>query len=345
MTNNVYSPYKVVHHREKIEQLKKGELISPIFAQIDLTNVCNLNCNFCFYRVNVFELGDWDPQGFIPTDVALKLLDELKEIGVEALEWTGGGSIECHPDWKKIIAKSKDLGFQNSIVTNGTLLDDEGLELIKDFAWVRFSFDTNNSETYKIIKGKDLFETALNNARKLIKMKDNNIIGFSFIICKDNYDEIVEATQLAKDNGFNNIRFSLAYTPLREKMFEGIWDKIVKNIEIAKGYEDDKFKVFAFSNRINELSSKTLSSYCGFHHFCAVISPTGIYPCCRLKDNDKFNLGKLGDNTFKEIWFGEKRKKFIEKIGNGCPYSCWMRDKNDFIKYLITDNPQHVNFI
>ena len=35
--NDYYSPYKAVHHEDRIKQLRAGDIIDPVFAQIDLT--------------------------------------------------------------------------------------------------------------------------------------------------------------------------------------------------------------------------------------------------------------------------------------------------------------------
>jgi len=345
-----YSPYKVAYHNDKIEQLRKGEMIVPLFAQIDLTNICNLNCSFCSYKIGNYKsnvMKDFKKQDKIDKKILFRILEEMKQSGVKALEWTGGGEPTAHPDWKEIVRKAKELGYEQSLVTNGTLLDDEGIELIQDFEWVRFSIDASNSETYNIIKKRDVFDIAISNLKKLIKVKESkNIVGVSFIVCRENYKEIYDSMKLAKKLGCNNVRYSLAYTPIKEKMFEGIWDEIVNQIGLVKKEETEDFKVFSFSNRINEISQKVKCGSCYFHEFVVALGANGIiYPCCLLNYNPKFNLGDLTKHSFRDIWFGEKRKKFTKMVRNGCPYSCWMTDKNKFITSLVQEDPPHVNFI
>lgn len=341
--DDVYSPFKVAHHKDKLEQLKKGEIITPVFVQWDLTNICNLLCNFCFYLTN--KLSDWNPIDTMPTETVFRILGELKSLDVKAIEWTGGGSIECHPDYKDILKEAKRLGFQQALVSNGTLLDEEALHIIGDFEWVRFSIDSVTSGTYKKIKGKDLFQKAIDNLKRLLEIKShNNVVGYSFVVCRENYTEILEATKFAKELGCDNIRFSLAMTPSGDKLFDGIWKECTNQLKEAKQEECNSFRVFSFSNRIFELAGQVFSDSCYYTDFVGVIAPRGMYPCCRLKDNKNFNFGNLEEKSFKEIWFGEKRKKFLNAVRNGCPYSCWMTDKNKFISYLLEENPRHVNF-
>lgn len=345
MTNkNVYSPYKITKWMNKLDEIKKGKLPYPVFIQWDLSNVCNMNCTFCFYRI--WGLTDWNDKEYMPTETVMRVMDELKGLGVKAIEWTGGGSIECHPDWKKIIKRAKELGFKQALVTNGTLLDDEGLELIKDFEWVRFSVDAADKETFKKIKRIDQFDRVMETIKKFLKIKESNcVLGFSTIVCPENHKQIYETAKLAKDLGCDNARFSLALTPKGNKLFENIWSECLKQLDKLKELNDDNFRIFTFSNRINELSEKVFSRFCGYHHLVGVIAPRGVYPCCRVKDYKKYNFGDLNKQTFKEIWLGEKRKKFIEDISKGCPFSCWMADKNKFIEYLLDDNPPHKEFI
>ncbi|MHA1852569.1 MAG: radical SAM/SPASM domain-containing protein [Candidatus Heimdallarchaeaceae archaeon] len=344
MKDEIYSPFKIAHHKKKLYHLSKGRLIMPVFIQWDLTNKCNNNCSFCFYKIN--PLTDWNKNDEMPTDIVFRVLEELKELGIKAIEWTGGGEPTLHPDHKEIFKRAKKLGFEQALVTNGTLLDEKTLQIIKDFEWVRFSVDAATAETYRAIKSTDLFDVVIRNLRRLIRIHEENcIIGFSFIVCPDNYREILMATKMAKALGCDNIRFSLAMTPSKEKLFENIWDECLDELELAKSEETEYFKVFEFSNRINVLAKDVLSDYCGYHHFVGVIAPRGVYPCCRLKDDATFNFGSLEKHTFKEIWKGKKRRRFIESIKNGCPYDCWMTEKNKFIKYLITKDVKHVNFI
>lgn len=341
---DVYSSFKVLANPGKIKQLKRNEIITPLLIQWDISNRCNLGCNFCFYLIN--QLSDWDKDAIMPTELCFRVLDELKDLGVKAIEWTGGGSVECHPDYKRILLKSKEIGFENALVTNGTLLDNEAFDIIKDFKWVRFSIDAASGYTYWSIKKRNHFNTAISNLEKLINIKDeSNVIGFSFIVCRENYNKIVNAAKLAKDLGCDNVRFSLAMTPEGDNLFSGIWNDCVKQLREAKKLEDDDFKVFEFSNRIFELEGSTHSPCCYYTDFVGVISPSGVYPCCRLKDDGKFNFGKLEEQSFRDIWFGEKRKQFLDKIRNGCFYACWMNEKNKIITALVHSPKEHINFI
>jgi MoaA/NifB/PqqE/SkfB family radical SAM enzyme len=340
----VYSSFKVAHHQDKIKQIRKKKLITPTMVQWDITNRCNLSCSFCFYHI--YPLTDWDIKTEMPYDTIASILSELYLIGIRTVEWTGGGEPTLHKNWELITTLATSLGFEQALVTNGTLID-KCINLIRNFEWVRVSVDAATKETYAKVKGFDRFDTVINNIKQLVKERNQgNVIGFSFIVCQENYQEIMDAAELAKSLGCDNIRFSLAMTPEHDKLFDGIWAECVNQLDEARKLEDSNFKVFSFSNRINEIAHKSHSSHCHYCQFVGVISPTGIYPCCRLKDDNLFNFGTLEKTSFSEIWNSTKRKTFIRMVAEkGCGYDCWMTEKNNFIHYLTQTNPRHVNFI
>ena len=343
---DVYSSYKAAMHRDKMDQIRRGELITPLNIQWDLTNQCNLNCVFCFYHL--YPLTDWDRKATMDTTLVMELLGEVSRMGVRSIEWTGGGEPTLHKDWRAIFTRAATLGFEQALVTNGTLLKPGDMPLLAGFEWVRFSVDAATAETYVRTKGGDYFQKVIDNITLLLKVrKPENVIGFSFIVCPENYMEIGKAASLAKSLGCDNIRFSLAMTPKHDALFEGIWSECVKQLDEARSLEDDHFRVFAFSNRINALSQTTLSHHCHYCQFVAVIAPAGLYPCCRLKDEGKFNLGALDNHaSFGQVWFSQKRADFVKSVAkHGCLYDCWMTDKNEFIHYLTLQNPRHGNFV
>ena len=251
---DIYSPYKVLNYLDKIEQLKNGELPSPVFVQWDLTNKCNLNCSFCFYRdactEDGYKLTDWDEMEEFPKDVSIRILHELREMDVKAVEWTGGGEPTVHPHHKELFRLAQEIGLKQALVTNGALLDDESIDLIKDFEWVRFSVDASDAETYMKVKRLNVFDKVIRNIEKLVKAKKpRNIVGMSFIVCPDNYKNIHDFALLGKKLGVDNVRYSIAMTPEGDKLFEGIWDEIVEQLNRAKEHETEDFKIFSFSNR------------------------------------------------------------------------------------------------
>ena len=352
----LYSSFKAAHHLEKIAGLRKGELIAPTQVQIDLTNKCNHRCPYCFYRCARNERLNalFNENDCIPTERMLKLLPELRETGVAAIQYTGGGEPMCHPDFVKIIEETAKQKFDWSLVTNGSHKNMNGFEDIFNTAtWVRVSVDAATRETYQMSQGTtpDDFDKAKSFIQMLTKKCPKVTVGVSFVINPINYKEIIEATHMAKEMGCSNIRFSIAYTPRGIDLYKDTWTEIGEISQRAKHFEDKTFKVFNLATaHLENLDLRQKGySFCGYQHFTAVIGADQIvYPCCTLKYNSVTGFGNLKENTFKELWHGDKRKEWLafdhmNKVCNKNP--CWMDKKNEFISYLIQQDPPHVNYI
>ena len=40
---------KIYYYIDKVEQLEKGNFVGPITCEIDPSNRCNADCNFCMF--------------------------------------------------------------------------------------------------------------------------------------------------------------------------------------------------------------------------------------------------------------------------------------------------------
>jgi len=352
---HLYSPLKIIHHRNKIEQLKKGDLIYPTQIQIDLTNECNHNCPFCFYRCAKDDQlnAKFCDKDFIPNLRACELIDEFKELGIPAIQFTGGGEPLKHPDFHKILSHTINNGMEWSLVTNGVLLNSDYVDLYKTATWIRVSVDAASKEIYNKSQGCNGsdYEKVIENIKMLVKHCGNVEIGLSFVVNPINFREIIEFKKLAEYLKVNNIRYSVSYTPKGIKIFKEHWLSVLEETRQVVSDEKSSLKVFdLINNHLTNLDSKQKNySQCGYQHFTSVIgADLNVYPCCTLKYNSVVCFGNLKNRSFKDIWTGKERLNWIvsDHIKNVCNSKpCWMDGKNELINYLLIKNPPHVNFI
>ena len=86
--------------------------------------------------------------------------------------------------------------------------------------------------------------------------------------------------------------------------------------------------------------------FCGYQFFTWAVGYEGlVYPCCIMKYHKGFALGDLRNYSLKEIVDSKERQRFIQSFDVHDCKACWLRDKNQFIEYLLADNPQHVNYV
>lgn len=343
---DVYSPYKFVHILPELHKVKRGEIVQPVNLQIDLTNLCNYDCVHCYYHVHD-HLKEFNKFDILKKEDAIRIIREAKDYGLKSVEITGGGEPLLAPYFDEFSQEARNLGLERALVTNGVFLENH-LGEIKDYSWVRVSMDAINPRTYQKVhrRSRENLTSVKNGLEKLCKIKNNDcIVGVSTVVSDENYKDIINLTKYSKQIGADNLRISLAHTPKKEKIFDGIWDEIVEQIEEAKELQTNDFRVFAFSNRIKDIARQTRGGFCHYHHFTTAVGANGdLYPCCYFKYIPKFNLGNLKELNFKQVLEGEKRKKFIDTIAKDCPASCWMTEKNSFARYITEDNPPHLNF-
>jgi len=351
----VYSPFKAAHHAEKIQQLKQGNLILPTQVQIDPTNRCNHACVYCFYRCAKDKRlnAKFKDSDHMDTNTLLNLMDEFVSLKIPAIQFTGGGEPLMHRDFHAILKKTVESKLQWSLVSNGSLLNFDYSNLYKTASWIRLSIDAASRGIYSLsqgVKEKD-FDIVIENIKWLVQSCPKTRIGLSFVVNPINYKEIVDFTRLAKKLGASNVRFSVSYTPQGIEIFKERWDSILELAREAKKLQTDDFTVFdLITDHLMNLDMATKGySTCGYQHFTSVIGADYIiYPCCTLKYTPIGNFGSLKDNTFEEIWFGEKRKKWLTSnhVSKVCDkHPCWMDKKNEFIGYLLANDPPDVNYI
>jgi uncharacterized radical SAM superfamily Fe-S cluster-containing enzyme len=88
-----------------------------LLANIDLTNRCNLNCDFCF--ANARACGFVYEPSFDEVEGMLRLLRDEKPVPAPAVQFSGGEPT-MRDDLPRIIRQAKSMGFpQVQIATNG----------------------------------------------------------------------------------------------------------------------------------------------------------------------------------------------------------------------------------
>lgn len=347
-----YSPWKVIHFPERLRAIRDGTQIVPVQVQLVITNRCNHRCLFCAYRMKGY-LSNQDFCSGHEIDVCnlYSLLESMARVGVRAVQFTGGGEPLLHPHALDVMRFAKvSCGMDISLVTNGSLLDDETIAFLRDKAsWVRVSLDAATPETYKTIRGPDDFAITLASLRKLSAPFRNCTVGVGFVVCHENYREAFDAAQLAESVGADNVRISAVFTPQGFKYFDGWLDEA--RAEAARAEQCAGIRVFnMFSDRVADCFAGVQAySYCGTKEFSTYIGADGIiYLCCTLAYNPAGAVCNMADYgwDFGLAWSSSQKMSLFHGHNpyKHCKNPCMYEKKNRFISYCIDESPKHVNF-
>ncbi|NLE28957.1 MAG: radical SAM protein [Phycisphaerae bacterium] len=171
-----------------------------ILANIDLTNRCNLNCPVCFANANVAGYV-YEPT-FDEIVVMLQRLRDYRPIPCTCVQFSGGEPT-IHPDFFKIVAKARDMGFsQIQIATNGIKMADEEFARQASEAGLHtlyLQFDGVEDDVYMKTRGKPLMKykmATIENCRKF-GMK---VCLVPTIIRGENDDQVGKILHFAVDN-------------------------------------------------------------------------------------------------------------------------------------------------
>lgn len=356
INSDSYSPFKFVHHQDRIEQLKKGEQTIPLHVQFVPSNRCNNSCSFCPYRADGYTNTQmFDPKQMMSTEKIIECLDSFYRMGVRSVLYTGGGEPFCHPDMTRIISETLDRKLDLGLFTNGLALTEKACEELGNAAFVRVSLNAHTPDIYTQVHRVEArhFYTVVDNIKQLAYYKSGDCtLGIGFVVGKENWEGIYKMVDLAKSWGVDNIRISGASTTEGYAYFYGFAEEATRLACMAKeDFEDENFTVFnLLGDRLKDMQkTEEISSVCRCKDLiCYIGADYNVYLCCILAYNQKGLIGSIKDQSFEQLWNSDEKKEMFNRFRPEVTckgYICTYREKNKFIDYCCRVDPKDVNFI
>lgn len=342
---------KVFWHLEELATLKQtGKSKAPINVEIDLTNRCNLGCGWCHFAYTHTKgplANSAKPDGFIDVGdqfdkvLLFDVLDQLKEIGVKSVTWTGGGEPTLYPSFLTVINQTNLLGFEQGMYTNGTRITEEvALELKELFTFVYVSLDECTAEDYKTSKGVNQFHKAIEGINNLVAAEGNATVGIGFLLHEKNYSKYPQMIELAKSLGVDYCQFR----PIIN------YDQNNPSVLIESPDWITKLPTVNWPNvifdRTRFLQYQQWSNHgyntCYWSAMQTVITPNGkVWTCVNKRGYPEALLGDLTIETFAQVW--EKHGSSC-KVDSKCRVMCRGHIANQTINKVM-EQPNHANFI
>ena len=334
---------KILSFYHDAKKLLNGVMVAPRFVSMWLTNYCNLECSGCWWMK-----GHDQSQKRMDTGKYRMLIDELTELKVEGIEYTGGGESTLHPDFCRMAMYAKEKGLAVGILTNGTVLSKDYLEKnecsIDTFRYVRVSLDAAGPGTYESAKKNNLFERVVANTCSLVEARGQLTfprVGFKFLLNKANLTEMAEMVALAESSCVDYVQFKLEHSS------DGtIDDKQARyaDLQIRKLRKKADIPVYGSAER------KKCLHKCFMSPIHAVIDCEGnVYACCFFSD-ERGLIGNAFEQGFGNVWFSDKHRNVMESItpemcdgasGMGCRWFGY----NEIMDKVISEHEGDLEFI
>lgn len=294
----------------------------PLCLDLELASLCGLKCPMCYWGDSNFQDGmklyDFDGgamKRIMPTDLALRLIDEASDLGIPSMKFHGRGDGIHHREYSKIVcyARSKGTFLELLVNTHGNASPDK-IDGLMAAHKTMISLDSVVPETYSKMRVGGRLGSVLWTIEELLKRGHTNLWARRVI------------TDINKDENF---------------------------IDSCKSMFGPKLNVsehFAFNKRNSERNSAVHNEdekdwgrlYCNYPSQRLMILASGLaIPCC-VDWKSEMVVGDFNKQSLLQIWTGEaieqlrselKRNVFISEICKNCTsFQAYDRPERKFVQ-------------
>ena len=232
---------------------------------------------------------------------------------------------------------------------------------MENLTWVKFSLDAGSANVYSQIHNvnNEQFNKVISNIKNCVKLREiynfNVTIGVQFLLISENITDLENLFEIFKSEKLDYIvikPYSKHPKMIKQKS-EDYSREIIQTVgELVEKYQKMiRPKIIFRSDATDKYAEgKFVYSHCFSLPFWGYINSLGdFYTCSVHLGDDRFKVGNIYNDTFKEIVYGGSRRKSIKFAENelniaDCRINCRMARINEFLEKL-NNKPNHINFI
>jgi MoaA/NifB/PqqE/SkfB family radical SAM enzyme len=346
---------KIFHYPDKIDSLpgSVSTVLPPIHVRIKPTNICNHDCWFCAYRQDDFQLGQtMVERDQIPFDKMMEIVDDLIEMKVQAVTFSGGGEPFVYPHLLTTVQRLAKAGIPFASLTNGSRLSGEVAEVFAEHGiWVRVSLDGWDGPSYaKARHTKETeFEKVLGNMKAFKKLGGRCYLSTVIVVGHDNGPHIHELVSRLAPLGIDSIKISPVIvsndgaqnTAYHESHFQLVKDQVARAIQDFGHYTEISD---AFDNQLHTFDKAY--TWCPMLQIRPVIgADLNIYSCQDKAYNPDGLLFSIKDRRFKDAWMDNKAQFLRVNPTQHCNHHCVAHGSNKLLLEYLDADPNHLPFV
>jgi MoaA/NifB/PqqE/SkfB family radical SAM enzyme len=318
---------------------------NPIFISLDVTRRCNLQCIGCpYHSESAKKLPPRNPGMMDMTaDFVNRLCNDLKTTRTRSIVVDGSGEPFLNPHIFDIISVIKATGFQLTILTNGTLLNQKIIQQLVEAKvdTIKVSLWASSIEEYRLnypgVNPSKNFKKVIDGLKLLADIKAEQKSHFPVVwihnpITLYNFCSINIMVDLAVKMRCNGLSFLPMVNYFQNSTFSVKEEQLIYDslIDAKK-----RLEAYSIQHNISELltrrkiGKKVWKKFpCYIAWFYAKIRADGtVLPCCQCD----LELGNLNLMSFKNYWNSPTIQVFrrqtstregLMRVDCDC-HSCW----------------------
>ncbi len=281
----------------------RNKMQEPLLIDVELTNVCNLQCYMCPTGTNSMVRC----RGFMSEEVMSKLLENLSKSTVRGIRLILWGEPTLHPCFLEFAAKIKQMGKLLHFNTNGILLTEGMMQELIDMEAdsIKFSFQGVDRESYEEMRFGSDWDIIM-----------EHIKSFAMIRKKNEKPYIHISTTVTDESKERIDRFVYQMQAFCDEVTVG--QTILSHLDVCKMNitKERKEKFINLKNR-QSLAEKHLDVCPEIYNKLSVLWNGDVTMCCNDYDGKDMVLGNILNASICDLWRSEKAVAICEKLCKG----------------------------
>jgi radical SAM protein with 4Fe4S-binding SPASM domain len=282
----------------------------PTHLMVEPSTRCNLACTLCPVTVGLER-----PQGFMEFVTFKKVIDEIGDYIFTLLLWDWGEPF-LNPAIYDMIAYAGPKGMKTISSTNAHVFArrENADKLIRSgLDTLICAVDGITQETYQLYRQGGELESALDGVRMVVARKralgsDKPLVNFRFIVMRHNEHEVPRLEEFARSLGVDTLTIK-TLNPAAQDPYAADAETEKRGDFLPQNHRFWRFRGDSAPARIRRKRNPCKHLW---YHPC--IHWDGAVCTCTYDPHEKFTLGHLREQSFQEIWDGERYRRLRRRF-------------------------------